>query len=553
MPPAPAILKATDYAVVGDGTTDDTAAMQALFDAAEALSSCVIFLNIAGDIKLTSTLVLNDTTTATYVSIEGLSEAKTRLKWAGSTSGICLKISKNKYFVCARFGVYNAVAKGTTIGIDLTGPADVGTQTHLGTFDHVVATGFNVGIHAGHYTNFATSEMVYRHLSLESCSTGWKNGSLNSLNHQFEMLLTNGCDIGLDISSGNAYVNGGGSNNNIKDFKISNTGMTVEIKNFRSEAGASRTRFLEQTASGFQVIRIVGCMVVGKGADSGIAVSLGFGGNVSFLDNTIEGKVTIASQATYSTLTMSRNYIFGGIANYDISGAFTSGIKLPFFVTDVNGTARTRLFLQGNVFHDIDAGTPDFTYPDLLGGNFQGAGVLFPGLVRTADEAPSDVMRLMGVVQLSQAPYPATGKNLRLTTKFAGSGTLAVTFIRDVTVTTTASVSYVDSSAAFYPTDVGRKIVIDNADGAGGTQVGILTHFDTASRLYGIKASGVNQTNGSGRTAHIGEVEPNANYVVFVQGKLNETYEVSAKTATGFTLTSSNGSSTAVVDLLIVR
>lgn len=550
----PLILRATDYGVVGDGTTDDTAAMQALFDAAEALSAAIVFVNIAGDIKLTSTLVLNDTTTATHVSIEGMSEVVTRLRWAGATSGTCLKISKNNFFVLARIGVLNAVAEGTSIGIDLTGPAEVGTQTHVGTFDHVAVTGFHVGIAAGHYTNYATSEMVYRHLSLAGCGTGWANGSLNTLNHQFEMLAISSCGIGLDISSGNAYIDGGAASNNLIDFKISNSGMTCEIANFRSE-GAARTRFLVQSASDFQAIRIVGCMVVDKGA-SAIAIEASITkASLLIEDSLFAGKINLTNVASsFSSFSMHRCIVFGDTAIYEPAGVWSSGVVLPFFVTGSNANGRTRLSLQANIFHDVDLGAgSDFTYADVVG-NFHGsAGVLFPGLVRTADAAPSDTSRLLGIACLSQAPFGGVGKNLRLQGRFASAGTLALAFIRDITVSTSAGANYIDSAAAFHPADVGRQIVIDNADGIGGTATGVIAHFVDASQIYWVKTSGVSFVTGSGRTAHIGKNEPDAYYFAWVQGTAQETFAVTGKSSSAVTITSSNAASTATVDVLIVR
>jgi len=44
-----------------------------------------------------------------------------------------------------------------------------------------------------------------------------------------------------------------------------------------------------------------------------------------------------------------------------------------------------------------------------------------------------------------------------------------------------------------------------------------------------------------------------ANYKIFVIGNVNETFWVTSKTVTGFTVNSSNGSSVAVVDWLLIE
>ena len=50
-----------------------------------------------------------------------------------------------------------------------------------------------------------------------------------------------------------------------------------------------------------------------------------------------------------------------------------------------------------------------------------------------------------------------------------------------------------------------------------------------------------------------GTAEPDANYYLVITGDTGETYSWSSKATTGFTITSSNGSSTAVVDWVLIR
>lgn len=47
--------------------------------------------------------------------------------------------------------------------------------------------------------------------------------------------------------------------------------------------------------------------------------------------------------------------------------------------------------------------------------------------------------------------------------------------------------------------------------------------------------------------------EPNDNYSVFVSSGVNETFYTTAKTESGFTINSSNGSSSAAISWLLVR
>jgi hypothetical protein len=51
----------------------------------------------------------------------------------------------------------------------------------------------------------------------------------------------------------------------------------------------------------------------------------------------------------------------------------------------------------------------------------------------------------------------------------------------------------------------------------------------------------------------IGQDEPDANYIIMITGSENETFKVTSKSTTGFTVTSSNNASTATIDWLLVR
>lgn len=69
------------------------------------------------------------------------------------------------------------------------------------------------------------------------------------------------------------------------------------------------------------------------------------------------------------------------------------------------------------------------------------------------------------------------------------------------------------------------------------------------NNLRGQKTFNSNDT----ATVTFATAEPNANYFVAISGNANETFWVTSKSSIGFTLRSSNGSSTATVDWIIVR
>jgi hypothetical protein len=103
-------------------------------------------------------------------------------------------------------------------------------------------------------------------------------------------------------------------------------------------------------------------------------------------------------------------------------------------------------------------------------------------------------------------------------------------------------------------------VEVDDADGAdtGGHWFGYITEYLSSTTVNTFPSS--NATPGgryaqcAGKAAVLGEDEPDANY--FVAGLTSnaaESFAVTAVSATGFTVTSSNAASTATFTALIVR
>ena len=86
---------------------------------------------------------------------------------------------------------------------------------------------------------------------------------------------------------------------------------------------------------------------------------------------------------------------------------------------------------------------------------------------------------------------------------------------------------------------------------SGLTLAGIRAASSTAGR-EGNNLSGSETLSSGTATVTFGTAEPDANYNIYLSGDANETFYWSSKATTGFTITSSNGSSTANVDWLIV-
>lgn len=89
-----------------------------------------------------------------------------------------------------------------------------------------------------------------------------------------------------------------------------------------------------------------------------------------------------------------------------------------------------------------------------------------------------------------------------------------------------------------------------------------LTEVGGLVMVRGLSALGVQANNLRGQATFataatvavtFDRAEPDTDYFVALAGSVNETFWVTSKTTTGFTLNSSNASSTATVDWILVR
>jgi hypothetical protein len=545
-------ITAAPYSAVCDGTTDDRAAIQRAIDAAEALPAAVLQWP-ALTCAVASTLVVNNTATQRFVSIAGVNPIRSVLKWTGANAGgVALEIAHNLNFRIDNLGITNGTGgdKQDSIGLLLTADADVGTRTYGATISHLTVVGFATCVQTGQYTNFASSEILWTHFTAQQCETGWRNGSLNTLNHAFYLPQgTQNTVAAFEIGSGNVYVYGGAMAGNAIDFDVSNAGMTFEVANVRSETPGI---FLRVTPSGRQNIAVRNNMIGESTSNDRVLVSLS-GGELAILDNNqIAGKVYVRDGGQNGELRMTGNMVFGDAAN-----------TIPFWIrTDSFGNGHLRYQSFQNQHWSTNQVPDGSRYPDEiadLSGVDTAARVTLFRIPHAVGAGAVNSLELTRVRSLAQGAV-TPGRNLRLKETFASSGTKAVTFVRPASVNVMTGSSVITfTSSALNVADVGKPIVLVAADGSGGDVTGYVRtlHGATHATLDHLACSdgrgcmpGVTSTV----TARLGENEPDANYLVTgLACDAQETISVSALTPTGFTLTSSNSRSTASCAMLIVR
>src|SRR5204862_5152148 len=104
------LFNVQNYGARGDGKSDDTAAIQAAINAADASGGGTVYLP-AGSYRITGlTLGINNTGSATsFISMVGDSEITTKLRYYGSSSGIAINFNKNKYSELRRLRISNCL------------------------------------------------------------------------------------------------------------------------------------------------------------------------------------------------------------------------------------------------------------------------------------------------------------------------------------------------------------------------------------------------------------------------------------------------------------
>lgn len=547
----PNTILVTDYGATCDGSTDDASAIQDALDAAAAIDAARVYFP-AATCKIASGLVVGNGDGSgdgtTFISLIGVSAAKSVLLYTGSSSGTALSLSLNKNFTVEGLQVKRSGTKGTTVGIRQTGPViDGGTQTLAAKFSNVIIDGFDTGMFAGGPAGEgkSSSEIVYETLSLQNNNVGWISQELNTLDHQFFNLLLSGNGEGLRMDAGNAYVNGGSaSNSTTADFNVQCCSYgavgTFEVRNFRSE---NAERFVKGYTAGGHLL-IENNMVVDPANADDVAIDVGPAGPVQIRGNMLDAKILFYDTGSYGSAIIDGNRLLGD-----------STRRLPFLVKASHSSTdyinRFRVMARGN--QDVSVGSGYDAYFDDVegvwdGDNFRAArrmvwGNLDQALPKTSGNTTS----------LGQNPW-TTGNNLRLAGTFASSGTLAVTFSRSETVTSNGggadpgTKNWTVSSGHFTTADIGRRITISNS----GTFYGYITKI-TDSTHIDVMFLPSGDTTGAGLTATVGENEPDANYRVMATCSAAEPIGISSITSSGFTATSTNSSSTAECTFLIVR
>lgn len=189
--------------VVGDGSTDDTAALNTLFNSLIGETGTIVW--DVGFCKTTGRVTIGDESggagaATTFLNILcPYGNQGSGIKYNGPTNDVALRFAKWKYSYVRGLTVTNQVAKGTTIGIQIggAGAGSFGNQVISCTFDNCAVYNFATGITDGN--SGAASEITYRDQTLASNDTGWYASDFNTLDHTFINVSMSDNGVGLDL------------------------------------------------------------------------------------------------------------------------------------------------------------------------------------------------------------------------------------------------------------------------------------------------------------------------------------------------------------------
>jgi hypothetical protein len=495
------------FGAKGDGQTDDTPVIQAAINVVDSLGGGKVYFP-NGTYRITSTLTLganNASTGTSCISLEGQSEINTSLLWYGAAAGTCIKLNRNKYaniknlrLIC-KVGA-GAIGTATLTGSTVTSIAVNAAGSGYTTAPTVTLLGGGGGASGATATATISAAGLVTEFTVTAPGTNYTCPPY--------VLVAGNTAIGI-LATGPASG-------------TQSAGLTVEhvyIDGFAEGWTAGETS--GSHASSEIVFRHCTFTNCGKGCNIIVSNTLNydfcdcsisycgygiFGNNANV--NVIGGD-TGHNGYTYWFTSATTYYVFGVRSEVDMILARLNGGSGPCVATfescamentiSVEGAIEannTTLVLIGNTFKGdscrvTQGGPPALCSVTLIGNNINSANLFFISSTNSG------------------------ANNVRYSS-------------RDNKQTGTSGTAYV----AHFPNEDGLVVWPNRTP----------EEVNGTATFAGAATKAVTLTT-----------RENATYLVTVSGNVNETFWVTSKATTGFTLNSSNATSTAVVDYRVRR
>jgi hypothetical protein len=346
------VFNVKDYGAVGDGSHDDTSAIQAAVTATVTggRRGGIVYAP-AGTYRITSTVTLPDPHGGFQdaISLWGEGPTLTKFSWAGASSGFVpmFDVLGQAYCSFRRFGLTNGTGAGRaqTIGLWFRGDAHSGGTTGgSAIFEHVSATGLSRGWIIGD-TNDAISELLCQQCTFNNCDFGVLAVQQNTLDLTFVLLQLSGNTTGIHFNgAGCGQVYGGSAAGNTLDFRYS-PGGAFTLSGFRSET-AGKVLLLE-TGSGV----VEGCTLQAPSSVDKIALQSD-AGTLAVSGCFMDGK--IASRGG-NAIVLTGNWIGNG------GGTSSTPLVVPISGLDLGGVSLAAFGNRG-----MPSVNGDFMFPNRL-------------------------------------------------------------------------------------------------------------------------------------------------------------------------------------------
>jgi hypothetical protein len=413
----------------------------------------------------------------------------TTLRWTGASDGLAIYCTRLRYSHLHDFQLTNSVAKGTSIGIRLSGPA-IGTNNSGVVLDRINVSRFHYGglIGDGSGGGHDASEVTVFGSTFADNDTGLRIDGFNSLNvNLYATNFESNATSGIHAENGNIAVFGGSYGRNGVDWKQRNAqGFTVI--GVRSESA----RLFDSQATG----------AVTPVTLTNVDQAAGFP-EVSLTGATNTSPIVITSKS-HGLTTGRRVFIRGVLGNTATNGPWTITV-MGADIFSLKGSAGNGAYTSGGTwFYDHNPVTiGSGTLATLEGCTLKGSIRLNNGFGGAAVIVRNGATPFVSPLDVSDGNGTLAHYTLEHTRRVDAAGLQVEMFNESGMV-------------------VGTVLVPSSLSGTATLEAGI-ANITLAPRL-------------------------NANYKISLSSNANEIMRWSSKATTGFTITSSNAASRASVD-----
>ncbi len=187
----------TGFGTKGNGVTDDTAALQAAFDAAaKGTVNSTLYLP-AGTYLITGTLTMNN---HIHVSIVGADPKTTIIKWGGAAHGTMMQVNGTAYSKFNRITWNGNRVADVAVEQSWDGAKPNFDTSNEYADDIFVDVGF--GIHGGHLGHGFAETSILRGQFIRNTSAGVSLGNFNALDIWIRNSLFLDCTVGVTNTFG---------------------------------------------------------------------------------------------------------------------------------------------------------------------------------------------------------------------------------------------------------------------------------------------------------------------------------------------------------------